>query len=358
MTETMSERQKPEPQTVQHLAIDSVPLPWLAAVVLRGRWTIVKFGVVGLILSAAGSLLQRPQYLSSFSFIPQAASDQSKSGLASLAGQFGLAIGGLAGAGQSPQLYVDIINSRDVLQHVVSDSLRFAGDPNRMSVSDFLRVSGRNPNALREKTLDELRTHVVSATVATRTSGAVTVSVRTRSPEASLQIAQRLLDGLNQFNRTTRQGQAGEERRFVEARLNEARVGLRAAEDRLQQFLQQNRIANSPQLKFDQERLERELSLQQQVVVELSQQFEDARIREVRDTPVITVIDHPALPATPLPAHRIRLLVLGTFAAVMIGAAVIIARAGWHRQREMSGDPSYAMLADEWRSLRNGLRLR
>jgi uncharacterized protein involved in exopolysaccharide biosynthesis len=54
----------------------------------------------------------------------------------------------------------------------------------------------------------------------------------------------------------------------------------------MQAFLQANRQwANSPDLTFQHDRLERDIALRQQVYTTLVQSFEQARISEVRDTP-------------------------------------------------------------------------
>jgi uncharacterized protein involved in exopolysaccharide biosynthesis len=181
----------------------------------------------------------------------------------------------------------------------------------------------------------------------------VSVAVRTRDPQVSLVIANRLIDGLNRFNRTTRQSQATEEREFTEGRLNEARAKVRAAEDALQSFLQRNRQFESPQLAFERDRLQRELLFQQQIMTGLAQQYEEARIREVRDTPVITIVERPVLPAVPEPLHRARLLVLFVGMMVTLGALFALARAGWDRRRaEVPNDESYDLLASEWKVFR------
>ena len=107
---------------------------------------------------------------------------------------------------------------------------------------------------------------------------------------------------VSHFNLLTRQTRAGAERRFVEARLQEAADSLRLVENRHKAFLQANRdFRNSPQLKFENDRLERDVQFQQQLYTSLAQSFEQARIDEVRNTPVITVLEPPDLPASPDP---------------------------------------------------------
>jgi uncharacterized protein involved in exopolysaccharide biosynthesis len=168
----------------------------------------------------------------------------------------------------------------------------------------------------------------------------------------SLKIAERLLEGLNYFNLITRQSQARQERRFTEGRLEAARASLRAAEDVLQRFLQANRqFAESPALTFQRDRLQREVLLQQQVVVSLAQQYEENRIREVRDTPVITIIETPILAARPDSRLWALIVCLGTVGGFCVGVLIVISRDAW-RDRAMQRDPALGLLSSEWKRIR------
>lgn len=333
---------------------DGVPLSWIFALVLRGRRTIFGAAAIGFIVALAIALLRATYYTATFAFIPQSAPAQARGGLASIAGQFGINVGSLGGQGESPQLYADLLQTNAILATIAPDTVADAtGRP--VPLSRFLGVKGDSRPVVMQRTVQNLRDKVITTSVATRTTGMVTVAVRTKSPRASYLIAQQLLNELNQFNLATRRTQAGEERRFVEQRLSEARDSLRRSEDALQQFLQGNRqYANSPQLGFVQQRLQREVSLQQQVVTELAQQYEDARIREVRDTPVITVLEPPTLPVLPDPGGRALTVILGTLGAVAVGTMIVLVRGGLARRRDEDGaDESDALLAAEWQRLRN-----
>lgn len=336
---------------------DTVSLAWILAVLVVRRRFIILVTLIGLLLAALVSSLQRPSYTSYFSFTPQSGQDQTRSGLATLAGQFGLS---LPSSGQNPQLYADLLTTRGVLAPIVRDS--FVVERNsrrRVSLAEFFGIEGSNPQVVEELTLRKLRNpRVIAASAATRTTGVIGVSVRTKSPEVSFEIAKRLLEGLNQFNLATRKSQAGEERRFAEQRLESAKAELRVAENALQYFLATNRqFANSSQLAFQQDRLQREVTLQQQVVMGLAQQYEDARIREVRDTPVITVLERPVLPAMPDPRGRVVSTLLGAFVAFSLAVALVLLRAGWNRQRQAeASDPSYSLLANEWQTVRRRFR--
>ena len=296
---------------------------------------------LGFLISLIIALFRGTFYTASFSFVPQSAQDQSRaSGLASLAGQFGINLGAVSGQGPSPQLYADLLHTREILSGLAADTVVDAAG-SRVALPAFLGVKSAVWPVRVENTVRVLREKVVGTSVAARTTGMITVTVRTPSAPASLTIARQLLDALNSFNIAKRKSQATEERRFTEARLADAQATLRAGENALQQFLQGNRqYAGSPELVFQRDRLERAVNLQQQVVTGLAQQYEDARIREVRDTPVFTVLEEPVLPVLPDPRGRATTVILGTILAAIAGVGWVIARTGLERQAAFQGEQS------------------
>ncbi len=332
---------------------EGTSLVWLAVVLLRGRRVLLWCATVGVVVSLAICLLRRTYYTTSFSFLPTATQDQSRAGLASLAGQFGISLAALAGAQQPPQLYADLLTTRGILGPIADDSFAPGADSTqREPLAQYFKINGEEAPVITDKTLRKLREDVIRSSVATRTTGMVTVQVRTKSRYVSLAIANRLLAGLNDFNLVKRQSQAREERRFTEGRLEAARVSLRTAEDEMQRFLQSNRQAESPALAFQRERLQREVTFRQQVVTSLAQQYEENRIREVRDTPVITVIEAPILAARPDPRHRVMIMILGTMASLAVGMMIVIIQETWTGRGDRGPDPALAELVGEWNRTR------
>jgi hypothetical protein len=184
---------------------------------------------------------------------------------------------------------------------------------------------------------------MVSVSVA-RTTGVVEVGVSSKWRSVSLAIARALIDHVNDYNRRTRQQQASSERKFVESRLTVANSDLREAEGRLEQFEQSNRdYARSPSLSLQRDRLSRDVLLRQQVYTSLNQAYEDARIREVRDTPVISMFEEPYVPTHPDPRGRVRRLIVGVLAGAVVGATLALISAAVSRRRK-SGDEEAAKL--------------
>jgi uncharacterized protein involved in exopolysaccharide biosynthesis len=294
------------------------------ALVLRRRRLLIGSAVAGLVIGLLIALLSPAHYTTTFSFIPQTESDPGRSGLASLAGQFGVSLGSISGQASSPQLYADLLTSREILAPVALDSATVEG--RRVPIYSILRVKEDRPAERTIETIKRLRDEVISTSVATRTTGVVSVEVRTRSAAGSYAIAQGLLAGLTQFNVQTRQSQAGAERRFIEGRLAQAKQELSAREGRLSGFLESNRVVtNSPALQFQLERLRRDVTTMESLVESLTQQYEEARIREVRDTPVITLIDRPVAAVRSDPRGRLRILLGSISAAFILTFAAIFA---------------------------------
>ena len=187
-------------------------------------------------------------------------------------------------------------------------------------------------------------------------AGILRYSATTKWPSVSEWIVRRVVEELDRYNVLASQQRASEERRFVEARLQAQRQLVANAEDRLSAFLQTNRqFQNSPELTFLYERLHREVSLQQQVLVNLSQANEDARIREVRDVRTTTIIDAPHRPTTPDRRGRVKRALLGLIAGTFIGAALVLLSELLARQTA-AGDPGAQRLSFMTQQFRRRLR--
>jgi uncharacterized protein involved in exopolysaccharide biosynthesis len=271
--------------------------------------------------------VSRPrQYTSAASFMG-ASGDLSRSGLLGLAAQYGFRMPS-ADVSQSPQFYADLLRSRQVLDSVVNGRYRYRaenGETREGTLADAFEAAGPTPGLRNENAMVALdrRTHIAVG----RETGVVRLSVSTQWPELSSAIAKRYLDLLNHFNVATRQSRATAERRFTEARLREAERDLRASEDRLKEFRRLNRqYQGAPTLEAENERLQRDVSIRQQVYSTLLQAYEQARIDEVRDTPVITVVEQPYVPVRPDRRGLLRLAILGALVGAIGAAGYVVLR--------------------------------
>lgn len=299
---------------VQEFSLLSVSL-----LLLRHRRLIVGFIVVGIVLGVVVALLTPRKYEATTTFIPTEA-ESPASGLALAASQLGIRVPS-GSSTWGPPLYVELLNTRSILDSVSSDTVVVTEEgARRAAVVDLLEVRAPTPERRAELAARRLRT-MISATEVKQLSG-VKLAVVTRWPSVSLAIAQRLVRGVNQFNLSVRKTQASAERSFVEAQAADAEKALRVAEDRLQGFMQTNRmIAGSPELTLQRDRLQRDVSLRQELQTSWLKSREEARIREVRNTPVITILEEARLPTVPQPRG---LLLKALFGAIAGGAIAVV----------------------------------
>ena len=210
------------------------------------------------------------------------------------------------------------------------------GDTLHGTLVDLFDIEGPT-----EESRLDAATRNLSARVSVRSdlrAGVVVLGTAAPWPELAVQINRTLLELLNDFNLETRQSQAGAERRFVEERLAETQQAYERAEDDLLHFHQTNRrFLDSPDLVLESERLQRRLAHQQQLYTTLQQLYERARIDEVRNTPVITVIDTPEVNVGRA-GGLVLYALLGFFLGGMI--AVGIAFVSEHLGRQRASHPN------------------
>jgi uncharacterized protein involved in exopolysaccharide biosynthesis len=278
------------------------------------------------------ALVSPAHYLSSAAFVAEAQDTRSlaSAGLGALAGQFGISAGGIGGA-QTPVYFADLLETRSILLPILDLPMTTTDDTVPRPLIDRLRIKTREPRYRIERGLIRLRGSLqVNPDAKTNV---VSVSVDARDPLLAYQIAQALLSSLDKFNVNVRRSRARNEREFLEGRVAAAQDSLRTAETDLEQFLSANRgdVRSSPSLAFRETRLRRRLDMTQTRFVDLQRQLDQARVQEVRDTPAITVIDKPYVPARRYRPRRklvtLEVLVVGMVAAYALSRLISLVNA-------------------------------
>ena len=206
---------------------------------VRNRWRIARWMLLGALVASALVFPRPVLYESTASFISQE-SDQQRSNLANLAGQFGVSVA-TGSQAVSVDFYVQLLTSRALLEDIVRDTLVVQEmDGQRLTFLDLFQVEGASETRREEAGVALLR-GMITASVS-RATGVVSVMVDTEFPSVSKALVTGLVDGVNDFNLRRRRVQAAAERRFIEERLAVAATELRQAEGRLQEFLTSNRL--------------------------------------------------------------------------------------------------------------------
>ncbi|MBA2687203.1 MAG: hypothetical protein H0U64_03795 [Gemmatimonadaceae bacterium] len=303
-----------------------VSLISVAVVLLRHRWLIIISALLASLLFGLSGYSSRPLYTSTATFTPRARSAAS-AGTAILQ-ELGL------GGGSNTAYYTDLIKSREILGPVVESRFSFRTPTGTVTESliGIYDIKDKRPRYAKAEAIERLSSNMVSAS---QINGMMKLSVTSEDPALSATLASRILQQLNRFNLATRQQQATSEREFIESQVAEASQRLRNAEDQLQTFLSENRnFTQASSVAFELDRLRRAVSMRQELYTSLAKSLDEARIEEVRDSPVLTVIEpaEPALlPDRPVWPGR---AIVGLFVGLLIGSLIAFVHSYFARQRE------------------------
>lgn len=301
---------------------DAVSVWTVAAAIMKHLPLVSISAVIVSVALTLPLLLGSRTYSSTASFV-SAQRRSSAPSFSGLAAQLGVSVPSGDGA-QSPAFYADLAQASSILRKVVHKDYVFDADTGRFKGTLVEYWGGTDTPAEKEELAIRRLRSTVKSSVAQKT-GIVSITAKTRSAGLSQNIAANLLEEIHAFNLESRQSQAAAERRFAERRLAEARSQLRAAEDRLQSFLQQNRdYRGAPDLLLEHDRRLRDVAMQQQVYTSLAQAFEQAQIDEVRDTPVISVVELPRVPVYPDGRGLIRRAIFGIVSGLLVGIVIAV----------------------------------
>lgn len=332
---------------------DELSIVELANLILRYRGLIAGLAVAVAMMIVALVLASERRFTSAGSLIASGRGVGATSPVASLAVQFGVGLGG--DPAQSPTFYSDLATSREILGQIVDKPYTARGTGGRtVTLADAFEVQQRDSVLRREVVLDILGD--VTGTFVNQRTGVVRISARTKDPLISQQIVANILDELNRFNVERRRTQASQERQFAEQRLQEVRAQVGVAEAALESFLQRNReYRNAPQLSFEADRLTRQLTLRQGLYTSLLQSYEQARLEEVRNTPVISIVERPRAPVRPDPRGLVKKALLGLLLGSVLGVVLAFVL-DYVRRLKVEEPEQWRAFSTTWQRTKSDLR--
>jgi uncharacterized protein involved in exopolysaccharide biosynthesis len=276
---------------------------------------------------------REPSFTATARFIPEGASAPDVP--ASLARELGT--GGEPGG--SAAFYAELLTSRELLKSAAAETYIAEMEDGRVrgTLPEIYGIEAADSKEAREIAARRLKDRI--ETEVARGTRIVTLRVTQRYPELAEEIADRLLTLVDRFNRETRQSQATAELEYLSEREKEARDELREAESALRDFLQANRaFRSSPELVFEHDRLQREVTLRQELVTSLARSSDRAEMEQARNTPLITVVEGPEGSATRDPSSWV---LTASVVGLLLGLVIVVVTAFvvefFRRTREGTG---------------------
>lgn len=303
-------------------ATSPIPRRYRLMGALVAAWPVLAVSaVVGGAIGLAIAVIPPRRYVATASFMPQRP-PAPESSLGQLAAQLGVGVA-LGRPAETPQFYSDLLRTREIVRDVVLTSYPPASGGEPLTLLSVYGVRQRDSTEAVQAAIEQLMEDLTVRT--SRTSGIITLEISQRDPGIALGIARRFLELVNDYNLRRQQSQARAEREFLEHRLATARSELAAAEGALTSFFTRNRsFREAPLLVAEQERLQRRVTLAQEVYTSLAQSYERSRIDEVRNTPVITIIETPEHFLLRKPRYTVLKATLGLLTALLGTGALVV----------------------------------
>ncbi|MDR1813177.1 MAG: hypothetical protein LBQ87_10165 [Candidatus Fibromonas sp.] len=276
--------------------------------------------VVGMALAVA--LLSTPFYKTSAKIIYQASGNSQISGLSALAALAGVS----TSKSDDPSAYLsDIIQSTNMMETVLAEKWKVSKAlPDTITPVDLQTLWKIEPDTTKEdwqtrleyRMLDILKKRKYIVFLQDKKSGVITLTTEFEDPQVSFDVNNFVFKQLNDILINKMHFKASENRKFTEERLVEVKENLKEAEENLRRFRQRNRLREDPAEELEDARLQRNVLMNQEIMIQLQKQYEIAKIEEARDMPVLDVIDKPMKPIDKSKPKRKLIVLAGGMAAV------------------------------------------
>jgi len=326
---------------------DEINLINLFKIIWGGRWFIGLTTVVGSLLVLAYTYTLTPLYKSEISLYP-VSSESGAGGLGQLKG-LASSFGYDVGASETNFNIPDVVRSQRIKLSILNNKWHFEELSEKMTLLEYwhkddkpgllTRIFGDkevNPKLIRLKQeTDGLKKIDERITVSeSNKTGLVTVSVLSEEPKLSKDVVTYIAEALISYINDVQGKRAGEKRQFIEERIAEATAQLEKSEELLKSFREENRsIKDSPELQMQLERLLRDAEVNKQVFITLKQQYEIARIEEVKEAPVVNVLDEGREVVQRDSPRRKLIVIIGL---LLIGIITVVFTLTFHRVKSFS----------------------
>ena len=305
---------------IQIIKDEEVDLQALFKVLWIGRKYFLPIIFFALILGAFYIKMQTPLYKSTVSIYPSGGSEVSKiSELKSMASSFGL-----ASFNSSQSLAInDILSSQSLKKKLIYhkwNTVKYNRPVNLITywgINDSTKSSfsiSFNPinwiKSLKKiifgtkKTISHTAFEIKASGLLSERiileknkTGLIKISALMEEKLLASDLANVIYDILVEFTTQSHVNKARISREFIQDRLDDLGLDLESSEETLKIFREKNRsIVQSPQLQLELERLVRNVAIHNQLYITLLEQLEVVKIKELDETPTLTVLDQ-AIPA-------------------------------------------------------------
>jgi len=284
--------------------------------------------IVSLAIIIPVVLLLPNYYKSSATFLPlnNFQMSQSIANLSNLAAMAGVSLN----HDDLTRLFPDIINSDTILKQVIYTE--YYSDKFKKSVNLVEYWDYQDEDSIKafELALKKLRDELdITTDVKT---GIVSVAIMMNEPALARDIVTNIINDLDMFLRTQHRSNATEQKEWIATRLIDVKNELELYEDSLRIFREKNQLITAPSLMLIQERLLRQIAISTSVYTELKKQYEIAQLEEVKNIPIVNVLDVPRIAGFKERPKRSIIVFLTVFLSIIIHYVYLVITNLYHEE--------------------------
>jgi uncharacterized protein involved in exopolysaccharide biosynthesis len=326
------------PQPIEN----DIDLSRLVARILRNKLLAIAIAVIAFSATIAYVKFASKFYETTTKFVYQSSSKQSGN-LSALAALAGFSVGNNSDDGST--YMEDIVKSRDFLSQLtgkewfIADTNKIADTLSPITLEDFWKIEIDSTISDRESFLQAsivgkiLKKKYIKYEHDKKT-GVISITTQFEDPKLSYEFNSAIFEELNNTLMNKMHFKATENRKFIEERLLEIKSDLRRSEEILLSFQQRNRSWNDPSIQLQESRLMRDVTINQELALQLQKQYELAKIEEAKDMPLLDVIESPRRALKHSKPKTKIALALGLAGGIVLGLMAALAFDLWRTERK------------------------
>ena len=242
--------------------------------------------------------------------------------LSSIASQFGM--GGALGEAPDYNLK-DLVMSRKMFREVALKKWETEKPDSLVDLVEFWEIEAETQGQVMKSAYEAYKGMITYNE--DEESGLKTIKVMMTEPQLAADVANYIPEVLTRYIQHEEKTNTKENLKYIQERLETVKEELHQAEEAVKEFRENNRsIQHSPELQLELGRLERRVSIKQQVYLTLQQEEEMAMIDLVKETPVINVLDEAIEPPLRAKPKRKLIVIIGAFAGFFLSLLFVILR--------------------------------
>lgn len=282
------------------------------------RRFIIIFTSICIVLAILYALLAAEQYEAEVKLYKEGGEEKG-SRMQALASQFGF---GGGGSGSSFSV-ADLIDSRTINEKLIYKKWETDKFESPVNLIEFWEIEGETKGMQEEKAIKALKDKVDGAM--DEETALITLTVLMSEPALAANVANTYTELITDYVQNERKSTSQQNIQYIKKRLKTVKKELQQAENTLKDFRKSNRvISSSPELQLQYGRLQRRVTIKQEVYLTLQKELEMAEIDLIKETPVINVLDEAVKPEKRAKPKRKLIVIIGTFLGFFLSLFIVV----------------------------------